>query len=213
MTQPAADVLAPCPFCDERPDEIVKTINETYRFTHRCKVIGPITVENYGTAEDVAKTWNTRAASQPQAPQPFDVSAELLKLCCHRFENVGNQGRQECSKCGESRYTNATLAKHPQATVSDGEVAQSLIDVWETDPTAAPEDMRRRMASLVAAHREAAVRQSLQTDKLYAFCEELEGELKNAEMDKWETLPCVVNGPWRKQLQEALAPREAGSDE
>jgi len=51
-----------CPFCGEPgpgPVDATKILG-VWRMIHRCKVVGPISLENE-TREGVLETWNTRA--------------------------------------------------------------------------------------------------------------------------------------------------------
>ena len=57
------DELKPCPFCGVLNDKEGITdatrILGVWRFIHRCKVIGPISIED-GNRDHVVAIWNTR---------------------------------------------------------------------------------------------------------------------------------------------------------
>lgn len=55
-------VLEDCPFCSVKPEPICKQITLRFLLLHRCKVLGPVTLEG-SSAQAVADIWNTRAGA------------------------------------------------------------------------------------------------------------------------------------------------------
>jgi len=64
-----APKLKPCPFCggDAEVTDTTKVLG-VWRLIHRCKAIGPISLERYNE-ETLTNAWNTRA----------DLSADLVR--------------------------------------------------------------------------------------------------------------------------------------
>jgi hypothetical protein len=50
-----------CPFCGEKPDVHKHHKDPLWSLLHRCKVIGPITIEWQSDRNGLIRVWNTRA--------------------------------------------------------------------------------------------------------------------------------------------------------
>lgn len=56
------NILKPCPFCGDRAELTKHFSSEMWRLIHRCKVLGPISLD-WGDKETHIKSWNTRWVS------------------------------------------------------------------------------------------------------------------------------------------------------
>ena len=52
--------LKPCPFCGGELEITKHFREEIWRAIHRCKVMGPMTIDWRDTKEEIIKKWNTR---------------------------------------------------------------------------------------------------------------------------------------------------------
>lgn len=52
--------LKPCPFCGGDAEIAMHHSGVMFRLTHRCRVVGQISLDWAGNAERLAAAWNTR---------------------------------------------------------------------------------------------------------------------------------------------------------
>lgn len=82
--------LAPCPFCGGVPEITKHFRQESYGFTHRCPIVGPISWGFRESAQSHIDMWNTRAAPaverQPDAWR-YAVNG-MWQWCADREEAV-----------------------------------------------------------------------------------------------------------------------------
>ena len=75
--------LLPCPFCGKKVEAPVQHFQnkESWSLIHRCKVLGPIQIEN--ALEGIQKIWNTRKADPTTRPQvhPDESQRDLGNTC------------------------------------------------------------------------------------------------------------------------------------
>jgi len=50
----------PCPFCGAHPEIAKHFREEMWRLTHRCAVVGPLTMDWTGSENRLVERWNTR---------------------------------------------------------------------------------------------------------------------------------------------------------
>jgi len=65
-TYPDTDIekleVKTCPFCGEKPELTKHHKDPMWSLLHRCKIMGPLTIDWRESLSDIVRQWNTRAS-------------------------------------------------------------------------------------------------------------------------------------------------------
>lgn len=60
-----SEQIKPCPFCGVKPDVIKHFKHDIWSLMHRCKLVGPISIDWCDDINGISRRWNRRASDTP----------------------------------------------------------------------------------------------------------------------------------------------------